>query len=141
MGADLITITLVGPVKLKPGKRLTQRILAYAERVVDAAGTIASAIEHDENWDLVGNKYVGQFDAEDLSAIYVLNPKQVLKDLLNVWEGGPRDVSTREVTLKGTKYRIVVAGDMSWGDLPDGDGFLTLRDADRLGMLDRLGLK
>ena len=46
-----------------------------------------------------------------------------------------RDTSMRCYTILGRKYTSYFAGDMSWGDSPDGEGYNKLKTVDRTGLL------
>lgn len=70
-----------------------------------------------------------------------LDPERVLNDFLDIWhhKEHPRDFSSRP--LPGNeKYQVVVAGEMSSGDEPDGWGFQTLKAAGGLGYMKYFGV-
>jgi len=138
MGADLIAYTVVGPPKLKPSKVLRKKALKRASNIVGAA--LQSQKDPDFDWDQ--DKFLKGIQSEDWEAVSTLEPERVLEDLLEIWEGGgARDSTTRVVTIGKQTVRVLTCGDMSWGDEPNGWGYQTLRDADRLGILDALGIK
>jgi hypothetical protein len=137
MGADLIAYTLVGPPRLRPNKALVKKVLAHAGHVVAAA----KQAEADPDFDWDQDKFLKGFDQEVLHEIMDLDPEGTLKDFLSVWEGNARDSTSRDVKLGGKTYRVLTAGDMSWGDEPSGFGYETIRDASRLGILDLLGIE
>lgn len=137
MGADLIAYTVVGPPKLKPSRVLRKKALANAGHVIAAA----QQAEKDPDFDWDQDKFLKNFEPEMFSEIASLEAEQVLSDLLEVWEGGARDSTSRVIAFGKKKLRVLTAGEMSWGDEPEGFGYQTLRDADRLGLLDTLGIK
>lgn len=51
---------------------------------------------------------------------------------------GGRDTSYRSYTILGRKFYSVFAGEMSWGDEPNGDGFQLLKNLDRVGVLSKI---
>lgn len=149
MGADLIVYTLVGPPRLKPSKKIRKKALKAAIAKVDAAKLLQTWADAD----VAGPKLIAEIKAaeklilgsgvetEEIEDIARLDPMEVYDAFFNLWENGARDASARPVTLKGTKYQILVAGEMSWGDSPEGDGYLTIQNADKLGIIDALGIK
>jgi hypothetical protein len=144
MGADLIGYIVVGPEKLKP----TSRQLALAKRVAEDLLEMVSEAAESEDYAALETKYAsslkyaayGDFP-EDFTCVSGLKADQVIADLFEVWGGGGRDVMYRTLHFDHMKnklrkpMRIVTAGELSWGDEPDGFGYVTLRNADRLGIL------
>ena len=49
-----------------------------------------------------------------------------------------RDVSDRYYTILGRTFVNVFAGEMSWGDEPQGGGYQTLKGLDRINLLGRI---
>jgi hypothetical protein len=137
MGADLIAYTVVGPPKLKPNKALRKKALTRAGHIVAAA--LQAEKDPDFDWDQ--DKFLKNFDEQMLPEIASLDPEQTLNDLLSVWEGNARDSTSRVIAFGKKKVRVLTAGEMSWGDEPDGFGYQTLRDSDRLGFFDVLGIE
>jgi hypothetical protein len=48
---------------------------------------------------------------------------------------GGEDTSYRTYTILGRNFYSVFAGEMSWGDEPDGEGYQLLKNLDRVGVL------
>lgn len=46
-----------------------------------------------------------------------------------------RDSSTRIYNILGRKFQSVFAGEMSWGDEPEGGGYEALKNLDKIGIL------
>jgi len=46
-----------------------------------------------------------------------------------------RDSSTRIYNILGRKFQSVFAGEMSWGDEPEGGGYEKLKNLDKIGVL------
>ena len=46
-----------------------------------------------------------------------------------------RDSSTRIYNILGRKFQSVFAGEMSWGDEPEGGGYEVLKNLDKIGIL------
>lgn len=140
MGADLITHIVVGPVKLRPSKATQQKVLKHADNVLKRAKQAVKL----SGWDYDGDDLLGGLglEPEDMEGFALVDARQTFDNLLKLWKDGKfRDVSSRLATVGGKQVAIVVAGDSSWGDEPDGLGYETLRDAYRLGMLELLGIQ
>jgi len=142
MGADLVGYMLKGPRELDRDRFELAR--GIAENVIGQAG-LARAIElagedfEREDFDALDNMLI-DLDC-DLENIAELDPERLLLDLINVWEAHtPRDMTTR-FDPDDDDQQIVFAGEMSWGDEPEGFAYRTLRDADKLGMLDVFGIR
>lgn len=57
-------------------------------------------------------------------------------DTLNF--GGERDLSSRIYTILGRKFHSIFAGEMSWGDEPEGEGYELFKNLDRVGLLSKI---
>jgi hypothetical protein len=137
MGADLIAYIVTGPRKLKRNKTLEAKLLKQANHIIGAA----QQSKEDPNFDWKEDKFLKEFEAEDLDDIADLDADIVLENLYEMWQGGRfRDTSSRVVKRNGKEFAIVVAGSESWGDEPDGMGYATLRDSIRLGFFKLLGI-
>jgi hypothetical protein len=136
MGADLLTIIVTGPTKLKRSKALEARLLKRANATIEAA----KRARKDPKFLWLNNEFLQDFDESEINDIADTDANQTLADLYNVWDGAARDAACRVIKQEGKPLRIVVAGDMSWGDEPDGYGYTTLRDAARLGFFAPLGI-
>jgi hypothetical protein len=69
-----------------------------------------------------------------------MDADKALQSFLDAWDGScGRDVGFRSDPDDSTK-RLWVAGDMSWGNEPDGFGFQAAKEALMLGMLEPLGV-
>jgi hypothetical protein len=142
MGADLIGFLVKGPRELDRDRFELAR--GIAANVVGQA-TIAYELEladepvEREDFDALDNTFI---DLEyDLERIRGLDPEDLLKALVSVWEEhDARDLVTR-TDPDDEDQRIVFAGEMSWGDDPEGFAYQTIRDADKLGMLDVFGIR
>lgn len=51
---------------------------------------------------------------------------------------GGHDTSYRSYTILGRTFYSVFAGEMSWGDEPDGEGYQLLKNLDRVGVLSKI---
>ena len=154
MGADFISYCVFGPTELSVSKKvikkaekrftkfvelacqledLERKIIDVDSRPVEAAAA-AKELKH--------LKASMLEDVCDViwAAEYKDNPKKLIDELYDIWHGGSRDSSCR--TLPGNKRRKVwFAGEMSWGDEPDGFGYLTMKRADMAGLLSIFGIE
>lgn len=135
MSSHLSTMIVVGPVQLKPSKKLGIRVLKAAKKVQQK---IKDALEAGDEI-AFGGEYLSRDEMEDVLAI---KPETALMDLVELWGNYSDclDVNAREAKVAGKRFRIFVAGDTSYGDEPEGDGFRVLLAAERLGMFPLLGL-
>lgn len=138
MGANLVSYMVIGPVKLRAPKALCRKMLKRAEMIVSTANQALK----DPGFDWMEDKLIGCFEYEDLNTVACLDPELVLTELMSMWKNnaGFADTNARVANVGKKKLQLLVAGDSSYGDEPDGEGYITLRDADRLGFLKALGI-
>lgn len=68
-------------------------------------------------------------------------PSRFLRVFLDFWvRGTPRDTATRD-DPDNRAQQIVVAGEMSWGDEPEGYGYQMLKAANYLQLMPLLGIR
>lgn len=146
MGADLITYIVAGPRKLKLSATKRKSILKEAETRMEAA-RIWQAETNGGVTEPIGPstklpKSIENLSEEELESLVGLDAEVTLNTLVALWNETvtPRDVNARTFKMGGVWTKVVVAGDMSWGDEPDGEGYQTISQAQRLGMLALLGL-
>lgn len=137
MGAELITYIVKGPAKLDESKR---------EQAVDLAKDVIAArelVEKDEITEKDRQMFAllaGTFDEDDLLAIAELDAEKVVDSLFETWAEEYRDVNGRyDPDDEGQK--IVVAGEMSWGDSPQGGGYQAFDAVAKLGLFEFFGLR
>ncbi len=51
---------------------------------------------------------------------------------------GGRDCSSRIYTILGRQFHSIFAGEMSWGDEPEGEGYAQLKNLDKVGLLSKI---
>lgn len=141
MGADLITYMLLGPTKLTISAAKRKRILKHANTVIDLARRSVEADPTPKERKSVAGRLLNGLESEELRDIGEMDAATTLDELCQLWDGEFRDCSFRAVTIKGTRYRMVIAGDMSWGDEPEGEGYLAARRAAMLGLFPLLGIQ
>ena len=152
MGADLILNIAFGPDKVVLTDEKRTEILALAKRFVEAAKHAVcdedgecdrgAGYIYEENITEEDKKYIESVDVDDLEIASQLDPEQVLKEFLALWnEHGYRDSACRTVMVGDQRFQIVAAGDMSWGDEPDGLDYVTIKNARVLGIPCRLGIQ
>lgn len=139
MGADLITYIVVGPEKLNITKALRKRVVTRIENVIS---TVRQA-QKDPDFDWGEDPLIGGMgeDLNELGWVEDIAPNTFLNSFVELWnKGDARDTNGRIVKMNGKKMRVVVAGEMTWGDEPSGEGYIMLRDAEKLGLYELLGL-
>lgn len=142
MGADLIGYHLRGPATCSPARiTAAKRHMQRIERIStipeskrsrrdtrawnDLLNRISAATGIDDTVELAA-------EADGLTRL----GGAFVDDFIAVWNGDGRDISIRD---DGTR-RSFFAGDMSWGDTPDGDGYTTANTAAQTGILPLLGI-
>jgi hypothetical protein len=153
MGADLITFICVGPKKLTLSEtrrqNLVRQVMSRRKKVLAKAGRdLAEALQlsleklqqlndyESSLEDFLRNECDGE---EILVNVTPKDVRETLVQLVDLWNGDerPHDLAYR----LWKNRRIVVAGEMSWGDEPEGYGFQLLKRAQAMGLLDALGIE
>lgn len=136
MGADQVGYLVKGPVRIAPG-RIEQAVRACRKLrrwlLAEAGPDANSGQRHDVALSLTGE----YFDPADIPE----NPRQTVMDFVTWWqcpEG--RDVCLRD-DPDNPRQRLVFAGEMSWGDEPDGYGYQMLKQALAWGYANVLGIR
>lgn len=155
MGADFIGFILVGPKQirmtekqLRPAYEQARAVYEFAVKCQEPGFDPEAEIKKDKRLkhlpEWVTDDYAEEL--QDLAAEFdaehpMLAPVKAVKTAIDVWNSGARDSQSRLLSFDHllTKlkhgFKILVAGDMSWGDEPDGYGYQTMRKADKLGVL------
>jgi hypothetical protein len=142
MGADLVSYGIVLPAK-GTGYVVSREVF----RIVKALDRldVEVLIKDKDGFDKVaealgisGGTYSNDMCEEDTAQLI-----ELVKEDLKLAEGfsekfGARDMGDLHVTIGGRKVIILYAGEMSWGDTPEGEGYQTLQALWRLGIADKL---
>jgi hypothetical protein len=164
MGADLIGYHLVGPVKISPRKQkeIAANFKRWRGLVLESIKKgLELPVEKLKAEDKVRLKEVNEIlddqglpPVERLSApdpdLYADRWVEILgacgferettdeqvAEFINFWNAPcERDASDREVKYKSrTPFKVVFAGELSWGDEPSGEGYRILKEACRSGI-------
>jgi len=137
MGAELIGYMLYGPREISDG----QKDLAYSRALktsnlikfwLEYEGDKPDGLDHleqDESWEV---EYFADLSFDDA--------KKTVDTFIEFWNNpyslGFYDVITRIIE----NYRVVFAGDSTWGDEPNGGGYDLINEARMLGILEPLGI-
>jgi hypothetical protein len=142
MGADLVGYMLKGPCRLDRDRfELARGVAAnvIGQAAIARATELAGEDFERDDFDALDNMLI-DLDC-DLENIAEIDPESALSDLIRVWEvHNVRDLATR-TDPDDADQRIVFAGESTWGEEPEGFAYRTLRDADKLGMLDVFGIR
>jgi hypothetical protein len=147
VGADLISFILVGPAKLECNAEKEKQILDRANAILGCVKQWQAHVEEVEIDgavpDMPDTEIMFAGDTSEVNDyIFLLekNPAEIHKDFLDLWNDGfARDASSR--FIDNDSRRILVAGELSWGDEPDGHGYQTIKAALYLGILDAYGIE
>lgn len=142
MGADLITYIVKGPAKLSEKSRA--EAVKLAENIISAC---KEAVEKQDSGAGLSDKEIKQLqqltglDLDDnLESMAALNPECVVGDLYEAWAENFRDVNGR-YDPDDENQKILVAGELSWGDEPEGAGYQALKNAERCGLFEFFGIR
>jgi hypothetical protein len=156
MGADLITFIFIGPQKLKLSaarcRSVVRRVMSKREAALEGAcrglaearGLSPEQLRQTADFedaleDFLRNEGGGE------ECLVSLTPQEVrttLDALVALWnDGSARDLNYRFWQDGRKTRRLVVAGDMSYGDEPDGCAFQLFKKAQGMGLMAALGIE
>lgn len=142
MGAGLVGYLLKGPRRLDRDRFDLARGVAanvIGQATVARAAELADECFVRSDFDALADETI-DLDC-DLERIASIDVDEVLASLISVWEEhGDRDLAVR-FDPDDEDRQIVFAGEMSWGDEPDGSAYRALREADQLGLLEIFGIR
>lgn len=148
MGADLIGYLVKVPRKFEEDRLNEAR--THLKLVLDTASTLKGALmdakgdyENETVQNLI-NRLNDLFEyssnsIEDVEDVAEQVYEGLVDDVLAVCAGRFRDCSVRD-DPHNENFRIVFAGELSWGDEPEGAGYTTLKAADQIGLFPILGI-
>lgn len=133
MGADLLAYVLVGPRNLDKG--LGDSAVSAAQERIDLcikwAGEEKEGMPKEVNEQFNAWELWDDWDVDDVAS---LDAEESVKEFMELWNGNYRDAASREDPNDPTR-QITVAGEMSWGDEPEG-AYQICKNAVRLGVTD-----
>ena len=136
MGADQIGYLVKGPARIltRGIPRAVRACLARRRELLDEAGPDADEWVRRETALEITNEFFDPVDIPD-------DPEPVVKEFVDWW----RSLNARDTTFRvdpdDPRQRIVYAGDMSYGDEPDGRGYQMLKRAFAWGFAEALGVR
>ncbi len=136
MGADQVGYIAVGPVRIradriKPAVKACQR---HRKALLALTGPDAT---RQERMDAVLSGTGDYLDPADIPE----NPEQDIRAFVEWWRTlGSRDTCSRSDPCNA-RQKIVYAGEMSWGDEPEGHGYRQLKRAFAWGFAEALGIR
>lgn len=154
MGADLIVFIVKGPATISP--EATAEAIKAAEKVSSFVKQITEkAYDDDNDEDQVWEELMEAWETTPLAHLNVdyfddfsdlerleVDAKEVVEEFVEHWNSGElfRDESTRPDPDDETQ-RIHVAGELSWGDEPEGNGYQALKQLSDLNAFKALGFR
>ena len=161
MGADLIGYLVAGPERIPDDDRTVEQIArrmdAFAARIDRLFRQEDAELSGDEEWllgeleSLLDDETAGRLDpaaiARAIDTAGVLpggtdSTEALARFLVRAWNEllpNARDVAFRQMPGDETR-RILFAGDMTWGDAPDGTGYALLRVMHGCGFAAAVGI-
>jgi len=126
MGADLIGYLVVGPSTLDETKK--DAVIALFDLWVEKTKGLDEGDDPDlANIEMPDGRILSLDDLMDTTTVlgHWRDGADFAENLWTWWVRGSRDCASRE--MPGDKGRcILFAGEMSWGDIPDGWGYRVL---------------
>jgi len=136
MGADQIGYLVKGPAEI-PETSIRAAVRAcrrLRKELLDEAGPDAN---EEERVDAALSRTGEFFDPEDIPE----DPEPIIREFVDWWRAqDSRDTCSRQ-DPDNPKQLLVFAGEMSWGDEPDGRGYKMLRQAFAWGFAGALGIR
>lgn len=157
MGADLIVYIAVGPKHLDIHESKKKEAIENAKAISEFASRWAAAEDvNDQEMDsfnpdtaLAEMKSRGLYvddaawsELDDVRDLIGMDAEAFVEKFIFWWNDdkvNSRDVSWREMP-DDPNTNIVVAGEMTWGESPSGDGWQMLNRAGNLGLLHHFGI-
>lgn len=130
MGADLLGYTIVRP--LRGSTKIAEKHIAKIKTVLSS--TKLTDAQKMKSLGKLSVELNYSHDVESMSDAEYIETIKDLVESVKLGDEGGRDLSTRWALIGGRKIEILFAGDMSWGDEPDGHGYNILKTYDQLGI-------
>jgi len=153
MGADFISYCVFGPKKLSTSKatlKKAEKVVREYAAVADELATLEEQIKSDDREvldkadlrikELLEKHHIECVHDVTWACAYKDKPMELVNELIDVWNNYSRDSSGRDVPGR-PKQKVWFTGDMSWGDEPDGYGYITMKRADMAGLLNIFGME
>ena len=136
MDADLIGYLCIGPQKIS-----NRRFLKAVETARETLMELKSWRDGGEMPEYLEDYGNGIDDVKQLKSYIDINadPYDIVNEIVKFWENwNSRDCASR---LLNKKEQIIFAGEMTWGDEPDGVGYKCLKRMFILGIDKELGIR
>lgn len=144
MGADLVGFMVVGPAKLPENSEAAFEAAVQALTQIGTAAYLLSNGEECqaesilEEFGALDEMYLESYEEmRDVEAAKK-EAARLIENVYDLWNNGSRD-SVWRILPDGKK--VLFAGDQTWGDSPDGFGYTTLVEAERINLLEVLGIE
>jgi hypothetical protein len=139
VGADMIGFLVTGPRKIND--RAVRKAARWLWQTIKCGRRVCSACDGDIGADVDD---VCPHCGHDVVALPELKSEaevvEYVRKLVSDWPPDFRDVASRQDPERDTDL-LVFAGDMSYGDEPDGGGYQLLKTILGLGIADALGIR
>lgn len=137
MGAELITVAVAMKDDAKTKKWVREELKKFRDIYKDFHSSAKSRVKELAKIGVPVKAYpfnCADSDAERLDVLLdLIDDASTYANLV-----AHRDLCSLSLKVKGTKVLIFYAGEMSWGDHPEGSGYKSLYALTVLGIADRL---
>lgn len=136
MGAEQIGCLVKGPQKI-PAVRIKAAVRACKRKRATLLGDAGDDSSRSERMSAALSTTGEYFDPADIPD----DPQQEIRSFVQWWHHiDSRDTCSRQ-DPDDPRQVLVYAGDMSWGDEPDGAGYRKLKQAMAWGYAEALGIR
>lgn len=136
MGADLIGYVVKGPVKMQ-ARRIKAAVRACLRQRKTLMGDAGKGATRSERMDAAQSATGEYFDPQDIP----VSPAKDIRAFVDWWVTlDSRDTCSR-TDPDDPRQKLVYAGEMSWGDEPEGTGYQMLKRAFAWGFAETLGVR
>jgi hypothetical protein len=136
MGAELIGYVVKGPVKIQ-ARRITAAARACLRQRKALLGDAGKGAMRSERMDAAQSATGAYFDPHDIP----VNPKAEIQAFVDWWVTLDSGDTCSRTDPDDPRQKLVYAGDMSWGDEPEGTGYQMLKRAFAWGFAEALGVR
>lgn len=141
MGCDMVGYILKGPVKLSRRKlpKAIQQLRRELKKQRDSGAGVCYRCDIESPIEM----HVCQECGEPLPAAELTDDKAIadkVTDMFEAWPPDARDCTSR-VDPDDPKQLLVFAGCETWGDEPDGSGYLYMKELLSLGIAETFGIR
>lgn len=142
MGADLICIIAKGPRQLPETGPMIEAAIAQGLEIQAEIAKALAAYHREQPYDELWDADIDpQYNEDYTQHLTDLDIPAFVAEFIEGWNlCDYRDMGSR-LDPDDESQQLLVAGELSYGDEPEGGGYLLLKDAFKLGIAETLGVR